>query len=249
MVRKARKTKKVTKAIIAAAGLGSRMYPFTKVESKLMIPIINKPVVEILLEELAASGIKEVIIVSNHTDNLKELFKKNKNLNKLLKKLRKKSLIEKLHHVESICDVDIIQQKKPFGWMHEVWHAKDKLKDEPFLVCFSDVMYISKIPAAKQAIDAFKKEDKNIRSQGRFVFKQDIFDFLKKEDFELGKYTVDLEVFDKMRANNDLYSLNIEGQFCDIGDPLSYLQAETVMGLNDKKFKKEYRKFLKELIK
>ena len=65
-------TQKVTKAIIAAAGLGSRMFPFTKVESKLLIPVGNKPMIELLLEELTASGIKEVVIVSNHIWTISE---------------------------------------------------------------------------------------------------------------------------------------------------------------------------------
>ena len=130
----------VKKAIIIASGLGSRMYPYTKVESKLLIPLLNKPVVEYLVEELAASGIKEVIIVSNHTEKLKQFFKEDERLNQLLKSLKRDDLIKKLHHVELLLDVEIIRQDQPMGWVHELWYARDHIKKEPFVVLFSDVL-------------------------------------------------------------------------------------------------------------
>jgi UTP-glucose-1-phosphate uridylyltransferase len=242
-------TKEVTKAVIAAAGLNSRMYPYTKVESKLMMQIVNKPVVEYLIEELASSGIKEVIIVSNHISKIKKFLTKDEKLNNLLKRLRKDNLIENFRHIERLCEIDVIEQFEPRGWMHEVLHSRKYIKEGPFVVTFSDVLYKSNIPATKQIIDAFYKTGKNIRAQARFLFRPDIFEILEREKYELGKDETDLDVFDRLRQNNDLVDLNIKGQFFNVGDPLSYIQTETVFALDDTTIGKDYNKFLRNLIK
>lgn len=238
---------KVKKALIAAAGLGTRMFPFTKVESKLMVPVINKPVIQLLLEELTESGIEEVIIVTSHMKKVKDLFKEDEHLNKLLKILKKENFLKKIHHLEGSAKLDFIAQDDPYGWMHEVLHAKTLLKDGPFVVCFSDVLYSSDIPATKQAVDAFDKTKKNIKCNGRFVLKPTIFDLLKDSKFVLGQDLVDLDIFEKLQEKNDFYYLNIDGEFHNIGEPLSYLKTVSYFGL--KKFGPEYKKYLKELIK
>lgn len=242
-------TEQVTKAVIAAAGLNSRMYPYTKVESKLMMQIVNKPVIEYLIEELAASGIKEVIIISNHVSKIKQFFRRDKDLNNLLKRLKKTSAIENFRHIERLCRVEVIEQYEPMGWMHEVLHAKRYLRGGPFVATFSDILYRSDISATKQIIDAFHKTGKNIRSTARFLFKPSVFDILEKEKYAIGKYDVDLDVFDRLKQNNDLIDLNIKGQFFNVGDPLSYMQTETIFALDNKNIGKDYNKFLKDLIK
>ena len=240
---------KVTKAIIVDAGVGSRMFPFTKVDSKLMIPILSKPVVAYLVEELAASGVKEVIIISTHIAKLKQFFSKNPYLNKLLKKLKKEKQLKQIHHLESMCKIDLIKQQKPMGWLHEVFHARKHVEKEPFLVCFSDAIYISKKPAAKQVIETFEKVNKNIRANARYLFKPSAFEFINKEQFEFGKDVADLDVFEKLRGKNDLFDFNIKGEFYDIGDTFAYLKTQTVFGLKNNEFGKDFRKYLKKLVK
>lgn len=240
---------KVTRAIIAAAGLNSRMYPFTKEESKLFLQIINKPVVEYLVEELAASGIKEIVIVSNHTSMLKKFFNKDKRLTNLLKKLKKDKLIDDFAHIERLAKIDIIEQYEPMGWLHEVLHAREYLKNGPFIVCFSDVLYDSKIPATKQVIQEFNKTNKNIKTFARFLFKPDVFKIIEKEHFELGRDIADLDVMEKLKQRNDLIYMTIKGNIYNVGEPLEYLKTETAFALKDKKIGKDYRKFLKQLIK
>ena len=239
--------KPVRKAIIAAARLGSRMYPYTKVESKLMIPVLNKPVIQYLLEEMAAAGITEVVIVANHISKIKQLVEENPELTALLKKLKKEKLIKKLHHVEYLCKVDLIEQDEPRGWMHEVLHSKKFIKNEPFLVSFSDVLYKSKTPAALQVIKKFNQTGKNIRAESRFVFKPDIFKKLENKKFVLGEDIVDLDIFDQLRQEEDLFNFNVNGEFYNVGDSLSHLKTETAFGLQ--KFGKEYMDFLKTIVK
>ena len=242
-------TQKVTKAIIAAAGLGSRMFPFTKVESKLLIPVGNKPMIELLLEELTASGIKEVVIVSNHIHNLKQLFKDDKRLNSLLHRMKKDKLIDELHHVEYMADINFIDQEMPMGWMHEVFHAKEHLTDRPFLVCFSDVLYDSKIPAAKQIIDYFEQNNKNIKATARIILKPSIFKMKDMVKFKVGEDIADEELFEILKRKKDFLFFNIEGDIYDIGEPLEYLKTQTVFGLKDKEIGEDYHKFIESIVK
>lgn len=240
---------KVKKAVIVDAGLGSRMFPYTKVESKLMIPILGKPAILYLAEELASSGIEEVIIVSSHTAKLKQLFEKDEKLNFILKELKMDHYLDEIKRMEGLIKVEFIKQVEPRGWMHEIFHAEKYLKEEPFVVCFSDIIYESKIPASKQIINAFKKTKKNIRSQARFLLKPNSFKIIEKEHFRLGQDVADLDVFEKLREKDDLYEFNIQGDFYDIGNILSHLKTQTQFALKHPDFGKEYKEFLKQLIK
>ena len=225
------------------------MYPYTKVESKLMIPLLNKPVVVYLVEELVASGIKDIVVVSNHVSKIKQLFTRNKVLEKIFKRLKKDNLTEELRKLESLCNLNLIMEEKPMGWMYEVLKAREYLEGKPFIVCFSDVLYISKIPASKQLIKDYKKKGKNIRSTGRYLFKSNTFKIIEERKYEFGKDVADLEVFEKLRQKNDLTEFNIKGEMYNIGDPLSHAEAETAFAINDKKFGKEYKDFVKNLLK
>ena len=242
-------TKKVKKAIIPAAGLNSRMYPFTKIQSKLLVPILNKPIIEYLIEELAHSGIEEIIIVSNHVPILRQFLEENEPLKKLLKKMGKTELISKISHLDFGKKIDIIPQNLPMGWMHEVLHAEEHLKDAPFAVLFSDVLYKYTIPPTRQLIDLFQKKNKNINALCRFILKPDIFKIIENEKYELGQDIVDIDVFNKLKEKNDLELYSIKGDFFNIGDPLSFLKTNTIFGIKDPEIGQEYKKFLKEQLK
>ncbi len=238
----------VKKAIIIGAGLGSRMYPYTKVESKLMIPILNKPFIEYLIDELVDSGIKEVVIISNHISKINSLFSKDQNLDKILIKIGRKDLLKKVNSKIKI-NWHCIQEELPLGWLHEILASEQFVKNGPFAVLFSDVLYHSRTPATAQLIKQFQKTNKNQRSLGRFVFKPNVINLIKSEDFELGKDLADLDLFKKLCESNELSSYAIKGTFLDIGDPLSLLKTITFLSLKDNELKKPYRTYLKSILK
>jgi len=241
--------KKVKKAIIAAAGLNSRMYPYTKIQSKLFIPILNKPVIEYLIEELANSGIEEIVIVSSDVPKIKQFFEENEPLKKLLSRLGKRDLINSISHLDFGKKIDLIKQNLPMGWMHEVLHAEEYLKDSPFVVLFSDVIFRSNIPPTQQLIRIFEKQNKNINALTRFILKPSIFKIIEKEKYKLGEDIVDLDVFNKLKQKNDLIEYSIKGDFFDIGNPLSFLKTNTIFGINDPEVGEEYKKFLRQILK
>ncbi|OJF17069.1 MAG: UTP--glucose-1-phosphate uridylyltransferase [Bacillaceae bacterium G1] len=148
---------KVRKAIIPAAGLGTRFLPATKAMPKEMLPIVDKPTIQYIVEEAIDSGIEDIIIVTgkgkraieDHFDTSFELEYH----------LRQKGKLELLEEVKRPSQVDIhyIRQKEPLGLGHAVWCARKFIGDEPFAVLLGDDIVQAEVPALKQMIDQFNR--------------------------------------------------------------------------------------------
>jgi UTP--glucose-1-phosphate uridylyltransferase len=149
--------KKVRKAIIPAAGLGTRFLPATKAMPKEMLPIVDKPTIQYIVEEAIASGIEDIIIVTgkgkraieDHFDNAFEL-------EQLLKQKGKLDLLEKVKEPSKV-DIHYIRQKEPKGLGHAVWCARNFIGDEPFAVLLGDDIVQSETPCLKQLIDQYEQ--------------------------------------------------------------------------------------------
>ncbi|MFJ8259755.1 UTP--glucose-1-phosphate uridylyltransferase GalU [Peribacillus asahii] len=149
--------KKVRKAIIPAAGLGTRFLPVTKAMPKEMLPIVDKPTIQYIVEEAVASGIEDIIIVTgkgkrsieDHFDNAFELE------NNLMEK-NKFELLEKVQ-ASSKVDIHYIRQKEPKGLGHAVWCARKFIGNEPFAVLLGDDIVQAETPCLKQLINEYDK--------------------------------------------------------------------------------------------
>ncbi|MFJ7467857.1 UTP--glucose-1-phosphate uridylyltransferase GalU [Peribacillus frigoritolerans] len=149
--------KKVRKAIIPAAGLGTRFLPATKAMPKEMLPIVDKPTIQYIIEEAVASGIEDIIIVTgkgkraieDHFDNAFELE------NNLMEK-NKFELLEKVQAPSKV-DIHYIRQKEPKGLGHAVWCARKFIGNEPFAVLLGDDIVQSETPCLKQLINEYDK--------------------------------------------------------------------------------------------
>ncbi|MRX54250.1 UTP--glucose-1-phosphate uridylyltransferase GalU [Bacillus idriensis] len=147
--------KKVKKAIIPAAGLGTRFLPATKAMPKEMLPIVDKPTIQYIIEEAIASGIEDIIIVTGKgkraiEDHFDHAFELEQNL---IEK-QKFELLEKVQEASKV-DIHYIRQKEPKGLGHAVWCARKFIGDEPFAVLLGDDIVQADIPATKQLIDAY----------------------------------------------------------------------------------------------
>ena len=149
--------KKVRKAIIPAAGLGTRFLPATKAMPKEMLPIVDKPTIQYIVEEAIASGIEDIIIVTgkgkraieDHFDNAFELEQN------LIEK-GKYDLLEKVKEPSKV-DIHYIRQKEPKGLGHAVWCARNFIGDEPFAVLLGDDIVQAETPCLKQLIDQYEQ--------------------------------------------------------------------------------------------
>jgi UTP--glucose-1-phosphate uridylyltransferase len=151
-------SKKVTKAVIAAAGLGTRFLPMTKAMPKEMLPIIDKPIIQYVVEEAVAAGITDVIIVgSANKRTIEDHFDHQYELEQKLRKDGKGELADRMEAVADPANFIYLRQKGPYGNATPVLNAAHLLSDEPFLVLFADDFFNSKVPRAVQLLDTFEK--------------------------------------------------------------------------------------------
>ncbi|UJZ87810.1 UTP--glucose-1-phosphate uridylyltransferase GalU [Heyndrickxia coagulans] len=155
--------KKVRKAIIPAAGLGTRFLPATKAMPKEMLPIVDKPTIQYIVEEAVESGIEDIIIVTgkgkraieDHFDNAWELEQN-------LAEKGKFDLLDKVRYSSNLANIHYIRQKEPLGLGHAVWCARNFIGDEPFAVLLGDDIVQSDPPCLKQLIDEYEKTHSSV---------------------------------------------------------------------------------------
>lgn len=147
---------KVKKAIIPAAGLGTRFLPATKAMPKEMLPIVDRPTIEYIVEEAIQSGIEEIIIVTGKGKRaIEDHFDRNAELENSLEKSGKLDLLEKIHQSSEV-ELYYIRQKEPKGLGHAVWCARKFIGNEPFAVLLGDDIVKSEKPATKQLMEQFE---------------------------------------------------------------------------------------------
>ena len=155
--------KPITKAVIPAAGLGTRFLPATKACPKEMLPIVDKPTIQYIIEEALASGIKDILIISGHNKRaIEDHFDRNPELELNLQEHGKTELLEQ---VKAIADINIhyIRQKEPKGLGHAILCAKAFVGDEPFAVLLGDdVVYNDENPCLKQLIDVYNATSSSV---------------------------------------------------------------------------------------
>lgn len=155
---------KIKKVVIPAAGFGTRFLPQTKAMPKEMLPIVDKPVIQYVVEEAVQSGIEDVIIVTGWSKRAIEdhFDSPNAELVKNLEMGKKYEMLEQINKISELANFIYIRQKGPYGNATPIKSAKHLLENEPFLVLWGDDFVWSKPPRAKQMIDAFYKYEATI---------------------------------------------------------------------------------------
>ncbi len=259
---------KIRKAIIPAAGLGTRFLPITAAVPKEMLPLVDRPCIEYIVNEAIQSGITEIILVINKDKpSIKKYFKNYPN-----KKVKFK----------------FVHQSKPLGDGHAILCAAKFIKNEPFAVLFGDDIYDSKTPALKQLIQQFEKLKTPILSLTKVpkseTHKYGVIRATKKDSIYrvtgmvekphpsvapsnlaiVGKYIVTPELFktlSKLKPNkshelrlihamqnylkkSQIHAIELKGTRFDTGDRLGYLKAVVHFGMKHKTLNKDFKKFL-----
>jgi UTP--glucose-1-phosphate uridylyltransferase len=150
--------KKVRKAIIPAAGLGTRFLPATKAMPKEMLPIVDKPTIQYIVEEAVAAGIEDIIIVTGKGKRaIEDHFDFAMELEQNLVEKEKYDLLERVQYPTKLADIHYIRQKEPKGLGHAVWCARNFIGDEPFAVLLGDDIVQSDTPCLRQLIDQYEQ--------------------------------------------------------------------------------------------
>ncbi len=149
----------VRKAVIPAAGLGTRFLPVTKTVSKEMIPIIDKPMIHYIVEEAIQSGIEDIVLVtSRHKEDLERYFDYNYELEDRLMKAGKVEMARGIRNIAESCNIICVYQKEPAGLGHAVGCARPVVGKEPFAVLLGDDLIDAKIPCTKQLMEVHANE-------------------------------------------------------------------------------------------
>ena len=151
--------KKITKAVIPVAGLGTRFLPATKATPKEMLTIVDTPAIEYIVREAVESGITDILFITSRTKHvLENHFDINPELEYSLQKGNKTEQIEKLREISSLCRFHYIRQQEPKGLGHAIYHAKVFAGDDPFVVLLGDdLVYNKEKPCTRQLIDVYEK--------------------------------------------------------------------------------------------
>lgn len=156
--------KKVTKAVIPAAGLGTRVLPATKAQPKEMLVIVDKPSLQYIVEELVKSGITDIVIVTGRNKNsIEDHFDYSYELENTLQKDGKDELLEKIENLSTMANIFYVRQNLPKGLGHAILKAKPFIGDDPFVIALGDdIVYNPERPVAKQLIDVYEKYGSSI---------------------------------------------------------------------------------------
>ncbi len=234
---------KVRKAVIPVAGYGTRFLPYTKAVPKAMLPIINKPAIQIIAEEVINSGITDILFVVGYKKEVIEAhFSSSAELEKVLLDKAKTDFYQAIKYPEKMANISFILQEELNGTAKALELAKDFVNGEPFAVLFGDdVMYNDNVPVTKQLIDVYEKTGKtvigckNVTRQEVTMYASIEYDYCENNVYNavkitekpkleevkstiapLGRYVVTPDVFDIFKSISA--GANGEYQFTDALD-------------------------------
>jgi len=151
---------KVRKAVFPAAGLGTRFLPATKAQPKEMLPLVDKPIIQYVIEEAVAAGITQIIIVTGRGKNaIEDHFDVSYELEKLLEERGKTDLLEEVRRISNMISVSYVRQKETLGLGHAVLVAKELVGDEPFAVMLGDDIIDAATPCMRQMVEVFERHE------------------------------------------------------------------------------------------
>ncbi|MGI9951864.1 UTP--glucose-1-phosphate uridylyltransferase GalU [Moorellaceae bacterium AZ2] len=148
----------IRKAVIPAAGWGTRFLPATKAQPKEMLPIVDKPAIQFIVEEAVQSGISNLLIITGkHKRAIEDHFDQSVELVTLLREKNNLDLLQLVEEVASLADIHYIRQKEQLGLGHAVYCARQFVGEEPFAVLLGDDIIIHEVPCLQQMIEAYRE--------------------------------------------------------------------------------------------
>lgn len=150
---------RIKKAVFPVAGLGTRFLPATKASPKEMLPLVDKPLIQYVVEEAMAAGMNEIVMITGRNKNaIEDHFDRSVELEYLLEQKGNKELLDMVKGISTMCDFIYTRQKEPKGLGHAILRVKDVIDDEPFGVLLGDdIIHTSGAPVIKQLVDVFHK--------------------------------------------------------------------------------------------
>lgn len=223
---------KVRKAVIPAAGLGTRFLPATKAQPKEMLPIVDKPTLQYIIEEAVASGIEEILIITGRNkSSIENHFDRSIELELELERSGKFELLENVRHISDMANIHYIRQKEPRGLGHAILCAKSFIGDEPFAVLLGDDIVYSQTPCLKQMLEIYETYQTTILGVQNVPLQEvDRYGMVKGSPVAKGLYAVE-DLIEKPSVFETPSQLAILGRYI-ISPSIFQILEETLPGKN-----------------
>jgi len=219
---------KLRKAVIPAAGLGTRFLPATKAQPKEMLPIVDKPTIQYIVEEAAAAGVEDIIIVTGRSKrSIEDHFDRSIELEMELEKDGKSEWLEMVKSISEIANIHFIRQKQTLGLGHAVLTASHFIGDEPFAVLLGDDVIVSKKPVLQQMLEVFNEYQTSVIG-GQEVSLDAIgkYSSLDGKQIEDGIYKV-RNIVEKPKPEEVFSNIAILGRYILTPKIFHYLETQT----------------------
>ncbi len=206
---------KIKKAVIPVAGLGTRFLPASKAIPKEMMTIVDRPTIQYIVEEVVASGIEEVVLITSEGKSaIENHFDYDFQLDTVLKEKNKWQLREELTNISNLIDIVSVRQKEPLGLGHAIWMARNVVGNEPFLVLLGDDLVMSDIPCCKQMIELYNQVGESIVAVQRVPLDQTYqYGIVEGEDIEIERSLKVSRMVEKPAPGTSTSDLAIIGRY------------------------------------
>src|SRR5712692_4648962 len=239
--------RKVRKAVFPAAGLGTRFLPATKASPKEMLPLVDKPMIQYVVEEAVASGIESIIIVTGRGKSaIEDHFDVSFELESLLRDRGKNSDLKQAREISDLARVSYVRQREALGLGHAVLQARDLVGDEPFAVMLSDDIIDAETPALRQLLEVYEKYGAPVVATmcvaGEAISR---FGVLDVEEVEDGVYRIK-EMVEKPSASAAPSDLAIIGRYVLTPDIFDEIEKTTPGAIGEIQITDAMRALLKK---
>ncbi len=192
----------IKKAVIPAAGLGTRFLPATKAQPKEMLPIVDKPAIQYIVEEAISSGIEDIIIVTGRNKRaIEDHFDRSLELDLKLREKNDTDLLKIVDDLSNLVDIHYIRQKEPLGLGHAVYCARKFIGNEPFAVLLGDDLVHSDKPCLQQLIEVYNQQEKSVIGVQRVDWKETRKYGIVTPGMQEGTQTEVVDLVEKPKAN------------------------------------------------
>ncbi|ALN77219.1 MULTISPECIES: UTP--glucose-1-phosphate uridylyltransferase GalU [Staphylococcus] len=220
---------KIKKAIIPAAGLGTRFLPATKAMPKEMLPILDTPTIQYIVEEASRAGIEDIIIVTGkHKRAIEDHFDNQKELESTLKEKGKMDLLEKVQHSTDLANIFYVRQKEQKGLGHAIWTARQFFGNEPFAVLLGDDIVQSETPAIQQLIDQYAETHKSVIGVQEVPYEETHRYGIVEPESKAGRRYEVKQFIEKPAAGTAPSNLAIMGRYVLTPEIFNYLGTQDV---------------------
>ncbi len=268
---------RIRKAVLPVAGLGTRVLPASKVIPKEMLPLVDKPTLQYIVEEAVAAGIEEIIFVTSRSKrSIEDHFDMFPELEMVLERKGKQKELEELHRVETMATYTSVRQPEPRGLGHAILCARELVGNEPFIVMLGDDLVDPETPCLPRMIEiheqyagsilslfqsppeqisslgivsALEEAPSDLAVAGRYILTPDIFEVLEKTPPGKGGEIQVTDAIEMQAQAGRCYGLRFTGIRYDTGTPLGLLTTSIAYALKRSDIGPELRKYMQQGLK